>query len=830
VNDPPSVTLRSPANGTGLTSSNITLQWDPAQDIDSTTFTYDLYFGTDSRPVSLMDPAAAKVRGLTKTSHVVGPLGTGEYYWKVVPSDGTDEGHTTNGYYWFEVDTTQENPIVDLVFPPDKATLTSEPVVLRWRPEYSRPGFLLYDIYLSANATADSLLERNVQGTSYEVTGLTSGQRYAWSVIPHNGTFLGVCRTGQRTFTYDDSQDYLISEVNLLEPADMAKVPEDNVTLTWSLEGDEPSSGVEYAVFLGMDIDKLEELSGDPAATSASLTGLRDQTTYFWTVIPVSGDGLVGICLDGIRQFRIELPVFEYKLGLSVPPAFSVAQGSSETATVTVSNRGNTDDHVALSWDAGNLEDMLVVTIGNDTLASGDTIVIPGGGSADVSLTFTIAGASAPGTITPAGYSVLFTAHSLGAQGQGQNIVVTEDLTVTVTGPGGPDTTTDADDDDKGFLGMGDGGLWILLVLILIIVVAVIAVAIWARKRKKAAEPVPFDDGFPAPPTAEELYGPVAGASGEEAEARQLESAMFQDQYLTDGTEGLEQLPPSQVLDVEVTGESTRDAADEDDDALDDLLDLGDEDLGAKLPTDYTGPPGGVAAAGLADEDDFADEFPARRKAPPPGLDIQLPEDLDDDVGEMPDDDDLLDDVGDASDEELLGGDIDEEALLDDVGEADEPEPAPAPVAAPAPVKKRPKGEAKVKVKVKPKGEAKVKGRVNAKGKGSAEGEGMAGAAGERKPAPPAKGGAVRKPPPAKRRAVDGERPAPPKKRADGEKRPATPKKRAGGEKRPTAPKKKAGGEKRPAPPKEAGEKAPSPAPSGKTKKVIRKIKKKPKQ
>ena len=85
--------LVSPTLNVIVTSTTATLQW-TANDVDTTdTLTYDVYFGTDTIPISIASADQSTTSYVTPTLIASTP-----YYWKVVVKDG--QGGQTTGQTW----------------------------------------------------------------------------------------------------------------------------------------------------------------------------------------------------------------------------------------------------------------------------------------------------------------------------------------------------------------------------------------------------------------------------------------------------------------------------------------------------------------------------------------------------------------------------------------------------------------------------------------------------------------------------------------------------------------------------------------------------------
>ena len=104
VDQPPTATLRSPADGSEVDVLNPILQWTVA-DAEGEAVTSDLYIGTDRNLVFGNDASALKASGLSAQSfRLTTPLEKGTtYYWTVVPRDPSAVGTCPSGIWYFKV-------------------------------------------------------------------------------------------------------------------------------------------------------------------------------------------------------------------------------------------------------------------------------------------------------------------------------------------------------------------------------------------------------------------------------------------------------------------------------------------------------------------------------------------------------------------------------------------------------------------------------------------------------------------------------------------------------------------------------------------------------
>jgi hypothetical protein len=104
VNSPPTVTLKSPANGSELDVVNPTFEWS-STDLDEDTVTCDLYVSTTLSNVETLTTGSRIGEGIENTSFASATnLDRGAtYYWTVIPHDGTDQGTCTSDVWSFSI-------------------------------------------------------------------------------------------------------------------------------------------------------------------------------------------------------------------------------------------------------------------------------------------------------------------------------------------------------------------------------------------------------------------------------------------------------------------------------------------------------------------------------------------------------------------------------------------------------------------------------------------------------------------------------------------------------------------------------------------------------
>jgi hypothetical protein len=188
VNDPPVVTLSSPARGATVTSRRVVLQW---EGFDSETpageLTYNLYLGVSSSNTLLAE-------GLTTTSYAISVEDGNTYHWTVAAGDGSGFGPKAKGRT-FSVNL-EAGPRTTLVAPRDGTILSSGSPTLSWalteRPG-GKGGTVTFDVYLGTSADSMHLAAGGLTGNTWTAPQVEDGAEYDWTVIPVDTLGEGSC-------------------------------------------------------------------------------------------------------------------------------------------------------------------------------------------------------------------------------------------------------------------------------------------------------------------------------------------------------------------------------------------------------------------------------------------------------------------------------------------------------------------------------------------------------------------------------------------------------------------------------------------------------------
>ena len=248
----------------GLTASagvrQVSLSWSAVSGATS----YNIYQGTSAGGESVLP-----VAGVTGTGAVVGGLADGATYFFVVRA--VNAGGTGAA----------SNEASALLPPPAPANLGATPgsqqVTLSWSPAN---GATSYAVYQGASAGGESAtpVQSGLNGTSAVVTGLADGATYFFVVRATNGS--GTSPASSEIST------------TLAPPAvtGLGAVPgNQRVTLGWAPAG----GAVSYDIYQGTVAggEAATPVRAGIAGTGATVTGLANGSTYFFTVRAVNSGG-----------------------------------------------------------------------------------------------------------------------------------------------------------------------------------------------------------------------------------------------------------------------------------------------------------------------------------------------------------------------------------------------------------------------------------------------------------------------------------------------------------------------------------------------------------
>ncbi len=201
-----------------------------------------------------------------------------------------------------------------LTSPGHMTTPADRNVTLKWDSIALDPSApMKYEIYMGEKiswvlAQDSDYLIGNTTGNSFTVKDLAKGVRYYWSVIPINGTSTGICIPAY--YWFEIERDNRLPTVELISPSNGTVIDTTSFTLDWA--GSDPDDDVlVYHVYVSDLKDDVKALSAAALeATTAfhfhTIGSLKENTTYYWTVIPDDNIS-AGNCSQGIWSFNVSI-------------------------------------------------------------------------------------------------------------------------------------------------------------------------------------------------------------------------------------------------------------------------------------------------------------------------------------------------------------------------------------------------------------------------------------------------------------------------------------------------------------------------------------------
>ncbi|MCK5560189.1 MAG: hypothetical protein KAJ51_06330, partial [Thermoplasmata archaeon] len=196
-------------------------------------------------------------------------------------------------------------PTVNLIYPDNRAILTSNKVEISWNAMDVEGADLSFDLYLTTTPNAGTIFYENLTEQQIEIT-LTDGTYY-WKVIPHDGIEYGECLSGIWQFSVDTSIS--TPTLQLISPVYNSIIPTDSIDLRWEVEEDFEASSLTYEIYLDTS-QQPKKIVSDHIGLVYNAQNLQDGETYYWTIIPkeVRGIGsILGKCISGVWSFKVDL-------------------------------------------------------------------------------------------------------------------------------------------------------------------------------------------------------------------------------------------------------------------------------------------------------------------------------------------------------------------------------------------------------------------------------------------------------------------------------------------------------------------------------------------
>ena len=325
-------------------NSRVTLSWSaPASDGGSAVSSYNVYVAT-----SADFKGAVEVAGVTGTAVVlVGLVNGTPYYFRVTAVNGVGEGAASS-----------EVLATPVTVPGAPAGLAASPgnsrVTLSWSAPASDGGSAVssYNVYVATSADFKGAVEvAGVTGTAVVLVGLVNGTPYYFRVTAVNGVGEGAA-----------SSEVLAIPVTVPgAPAGLTATPSNSrVTLSWSAPASDGGSAVTgYIIYQGTSPggETGTQVNGSPvSATSYTVAGLTNGTTYYFKAIAVNAVGLSRLSGEASATLPPIVTPSTTPASSATTPTGTVAASASTSVPAFAAPTGLTatpdNAQVRLSWSA----------------------------------------------------------------------------------------------------------------------------------------------------------------------------------------------------------------------------------------------------------------------------------------------------------------------------------------------------------------------------------------------------------------------------------------------------------------------------------------------
>ena len=307
-------TLTSPANGTSLPAGTTSesLQWSSVN--GAVDYNVAVYTGSCG---------GTSFSGVTQsgTSYTVSGLSNGQvYYWRV---QSVGSGGATSAYSGC-FDFSLAIPAPTLTSPANGTSLPAGTTTesLQWS---SVSGAVDYNVAVYTGSCGGTSFSGVTQsGTSYTVSGLSSGTTYYWQVQSVGAGGVTSAYSGCSTFSVASA----LTAPTLTSPANGTSLPAG--TTSESLQWSSVNGAVDYNVAVYTGSCGGTSFSGvTQSGTSYTVSGLSSGTTYYWRVQSVGAGGVTSP-YSGCSNFSVATPSAP-----AVPTGLSPGAASPPGTTVT---------------------------------------------------------------------------------------------------------------------------------------------------------------------------------------------------------------------------------------------------------------------------------------------------------------------------------------------------------------------------------------------------------------------------------------------------------------------------------------------------------------
>ena len=324
--------------------SNITTDWritDHVTDAEMDELEFVL------SPVNSNLTSSVDVDGLLRVN------AAGDYYGDTLLIAYARQSHnhtqmTGNMNVPIRVEPENDPPLAELLSPANGSIITDTTVEFRWSAFDVDDPFneLGFQLKLGTSRTP-SVIESDISGNRFTVSDLEAGTTYYWQVVPGDNDSEGICLNGTWSFTINEN--ITIPTAVLNSPLNNSIENSTEVNLTWAITGPVEGEPI-YHIYMGTDRDNLSEIARS-LENWYRPSGIEDNTTYYWKVVPVVG-ALVGRCSHDYWSFTVNT-TFEIVRNITVDidvRQLEIAHGKGAMFNITLTNHGNVPTMVEMDF------------------------------------------------------------------------------------------------------------------------------------------------------------------------------------------------------------------------------------------------------------------------------------------------------------------------------------------------------------------------------------------------------------------------------------------------------------------------------------------------
>jgi hypothetical protein len=186
---------------------------------------------------------------------------------------------------------------VTLLSPANNSKVNTLKVTLTWKSYHTQASLFTYTVKMDTNLVPQTEVS-TVTTNSLEVD-VEDGKKYYWTVVPKYSDNPGVTTNGIFNFEVDTKYVEILPTCYLSTPVDDATESTTSVDLTWTSDHARKLEFTYHVYWSSteFDVDNLPTDTDSTTDTTYKLTGLTDNTKYWWTVVPQLFD-TPGTCLS----------------------------------------------------------------------------------------------------------------------------------------------------------------------------------------------------------------------------------------------------------------------------------------------------------------------------------------------------------------------------------------------------------------------------------------------------------------------------------------------------------------------------------------------------